>query len=414
MPENRDSIPLSIDFGSIGLFRIILYTALTITGGYAVFEILYGSDEKAVFDGLMFIGFAIAVILVNRGVYTRVIIHLSVGVGVIGLLSMLTKYNEILLWTPAVAVPAFALLGKRGGVYWIITIALGLLSALMYDHFLGEHLYSLKMSVTSMLSYTIIMLIVYFYFMKAEEQALALLKETARRERLEMAKMLAGGIAHLINNEMQSIISRASLLKMKAPIDMMGDLEKIEKTGFSASRHVNELLAFAKGGKYQLEVLNIGELLEFALNRIRKKMPDSSVAINLQEVSVQQSCKGDPDQLRQALVNIIENAIEASSEGGNVAIMVDNVELRSDSDTKLVDGNYLVVSVLDEGEGIPKASLDKIFDPFFSTKFTGRGLGLAAVFGIIKNHGGKIEVESQEGEGTTFRVWLRAEMENEN
>ncbi|MES0371415.1 MAG: ATP-binding protein [Mariprofundaceae bacterium] len=412
MAENRDSIPLTIDFGSIDLFRILLYTALIFTSGYALFDFFNGSYGKAVMELLMFIGFLITTIMVSRGIYTRAILHLSVGTGVAGQMSMLAQFNEISFWAPTIAVSAFALLGKRAGACWSIFIGLCLLSIYLYDHLIGAHIFSHRMSVTSLLSFAVVMLVIYFYFKKAEEQALALLKETAKRERLEMAELLAGGIAHLINNEMQTVISRASLLKMQAPEAMMSGLDKIEKTGFTASRHANELLAFAKAGKYRSVVLNAGELLESAVNRIREEMPDSSVVIDLHRDAFQYYCKGDSDQLIQALANVVKNAVEVSPESGRVDIRIDRKELKGISDIMLPDGSYLVISVQDEGEGIPDASLDKIFDPFFSTKFTGRGLGLAAAFGIVKNHGGEIEVESEAGKGSTFRVWLRAEMEN--
>jgi PAS domain S-box-containing protein len=231
-------------------------------------------------------------------------------------------------------------------------------------------------------------------------------------QKMESIGILAGGIAHNFNNILMGVQGRTSLMKMdKDPShpdhEHLISIEGYVKNGVVLTR---DLLGFARGGKYEVKPTDLNALIKHEnrmFGRTKKEVRvQGKFAKNLWAVEI------DQGQIRQALLNLYVNAWQAMPIGGNLYIQTENATL-DEKYTKpftVAPGKYVKVSVTDTGVGMDDVTREKIFDPFFSTKDVGQGsgLGLASVYGIIKNHGGFINVYSEKGAGSTFNIYLPA------
>jgi signal transduction histidine kinase/CheY-like chemotaxis protein len=227
-----------------------------------------------------------------------------------------------------------------------------------------------------------------------------------RTERMESISILAGGIAHDFNNILTAILGSVNLAKMHVVDSLVKEkLVKIEKASIQAKDLTQQLLTFSKGGAPIKKVTSLVELIKdsttFALRGSKVKC-QFSIPKTLWPAEV------DEGQIGQMISNLLINADQAMPEGGTVQVQAENVVISSDCEVPLNPGRYIQISVEDQGIGIPKQYLTKIFDPYFTTKQEGSGLGLATSYSIIKNHGGCITVESHVGVGTMFHVYLPA------
>jgi PAS domain S-box-containing protein len=236
-------------------------------------------------------------------------------------------------------------------------------------------------------------------------------EERLRATKLESVGILAGGIAHDFNNILTSVFANIGLAKMfsakdpSANVSVVERLSAAEKACLRARDLTKQLLTFAKGGapvKSTTSIASIiGDTVEFALRgssvRCCLHIPE-----NLWPVVV------DEGQISQVLQNLVINAEQAMLEGGVIDVTVANESILSPSDLPLKPGNYVRVSVTDQGIGIPQDHLSKIFDPYFTTKQKGSGLGLATTYSIIKRHEGHINVSSALGKGACFTLYLPA------
>lgn len=233
-----------------------------------------------------------------------------------------------------------------------------------------------------------------------------------RSQRMEAIGTLAGGIAHDFNNLLMGIQGNASLLlfnKDAAHPDYI-HLKNIEKYVLQGSDLTNQLLGFARGGKYEVEVMNLNEILNRE-NRLFTRAK-KEIVIHEQYEKTLWPVKVSKGQMEQVLLNLYINAWQAMPEGGDVYVQTNNIFLDEDfvRPYQISPGKYVKISITDTGTGMDKATLQRIFEPFFTTKKMGRGigLGLSSVYGIIKNHGGFIDVQSEKGEGTSFYIYLPA------
>jgi len=230
-------------------------------------------------------------------------------------------------------------------------------------------------------------------------------EEMLKVEKLEAIGVLAGGIAHDFNNLLTSVIGNLSFaeLQLKPEDDIFEPLIEAKKASRQASQLTQQLLTFSKGGAPIKESASISELIEdtasFALRGSKIKY-ESFLPNNLWPVKI------DRGQISQVINNLIINANQAMPEGGIIRISGQNVTIKANNGLPLKKRRYVKISVKDQGIGIPRKNLDKIFDPYFTTKKTGNGLGLASSYSIIKKHGGHIEVESEVEVGTTFHIYL--------
>ncbi len=235
-------------------------------------------------------------------------------------------------------------------------------------------------------------------------------EELQKVEKIESLSLLAGGIAHDFNNFLTAILNNISLAKLYAEFGdkVIERLTEAEKASMRAKELTQQLLEFSKGKTTFKKTISIGELLKETVNFT---LSGSSVwrefyiPENLWLVEV------DESQINQVIQNLVINAEQAMTEGGIIEVRAENVTIESSNGMPLQTGNYVKISIKDQGIGISKEHLTKIFDPYFTTKETGSGLGLATSYSIIKNHDGYINVESELGIGTTFSIYLPAAKE---
>lgn len=224
--------------------------------------------------------------------------------------------------------------------------------------------------------------------------------------KMEGLSLLAGGIAHDFNNYLTVIRGHATLLLDNSSLDseVHRSMEGIEGAAVRANRLANQLLTFAKGGAPAKEAHSVADLLDrslaFSLSGSQVRL-DSHCPDDLWWVGV------DADQMSQVFQNLALNSVYAMPGGGVLRVRASNVQVESGS-AQLKKGSYVLIEVRDSGRGIPPAILPKIFDPYFTTKPGGTGLGLATVYSIVTRHQGRVEVESVENLGTTFRIYLPA------
>jgi len=242
---------------------------------------------------------------------------------------------------------------------------------------------------------------------KFEEERKKMEEELQKMDRLEAIGILAGGIAHDFNNLLTGIIGNLSLAELYVkPGDTLFEIVKrAQKASMHASQLTQQLLTFSKGGAPIKETVFISELLTDAATlalrgsnvRCESYLPDDLWPVEI-----------DKGQIGQVINNLIINADQAMPEGGIIKIRAENISRGEHNSLPLKEGKYVEISVKDQGTGLPKELLSKIFDPYFTTKQKGSGLGLATCYSIIKKHGGYISVESELGVGTTFTFFLPA------
>ncbi len=232
-------------------------------------------------------------------------------------------------------------------------------------------------------------------------------EELLKARRLDSIGLLAGGIAHDFNNLLTAILGNISLAKMNAPRDdkVFGRLLEAEKASMRASDLTHQLLTFAKGGAPIKRTASIAELLidsaSFALSGSNVKC-GFALPADLWPADI------DEGQISQVINNVIINADHSMTEGGIISVRAQNVVIGAAHRLPLKEGRYIKISIEDHGTGIPEELLPKIFDPYFTTKPKGTGLGLATCYSIIKRHEGLITAESQIGAGSTFYIYLPA------
>ncbi len=232
-------------------------------------------------------------------------------------------------------------------------------------------------------------------------------REVLKFSKLESVGILAGGIAHDFNNFLMAILGNISVAKMYTkPGDKIGEkLTEAEKASLRARDLTRQLLIFSMGGVPIKKILSIAEVIKdsalFAL-RGSKVRCEFSIPADLWPVEV------DEGQINQVINNLVINADQAMPEGGIIEVCAENSTIDANYGFPVKEGEYIKISIKDPGVGIPEEYLTKIFDPYFTTKQKGSGLGLATAYSIIKNHQGYITLESKTREGTTFYVYLPA------
>ncbi len=225
--------------------------------------------------------------------------------------------------------------------------------------------------------------------------------------KMESVGILAGGIAHDFNNILTAILANLSLLQLD--LEGMPEQSRMLDEAVRATKRASDLtlqlLTFAKGGDPVRTAVHLNEIVQEATDFARHgsgvksqfEMPGNLWAANV-----------DKAQISQVIQNLVINATQAMPHGGTLRISAVNEHVAAGFHPALAEGDYIRISVADTGEGIQRENLKRIFDPYFTTKPQGHGLGLATVFSIISRHQGHIEVTSAPGMGTTFTFWLPA------
>jgi CheY-like chemotaxis protein len=229
--------------------------------------------------------------------------------------------------------------------------------------------------------------------------------ELLRNQKLESLGVLAGGIAHDFNNILTAIMGNISFAKLDTDTSFSSyaSLERAEKACQRAAELAKQLLVFAKGGQPIKKVISLDHLVK------------DIVALTLSGTNVQgiidfpeslYAVEADEGQISQSLHNIIINAVQAMPGGGKLVVHGENITVHNSAQLGLPTGSYILISFKDEGCGISEVDQKKIFDPYFTTKAEGTGLGLASAYSCIAKHGGRIVVNSSVGKGSTFTIIL--------
>ena len=245
-----------------------------------------------------------------------------------------------------------------------------------------------------------------------EQEHIKLLAQLQQAQKMEAIGTLAGGIAHDFNNLLMAIQGRASIMLMNKDSSHpdIRHLKGIEDDIESAADLTRQLLGFARGGKYEVRPTDLNEVIKKQNRMFGRTKKEISIRGKYEKDLW--SVEVDRGQFEQVLLNLYVNAWQAMPGGGDLYLKTENVTINR-TDVKpfsIEPGRYVKISVTDTGVGMDKKTREKIFEPFFTTKEMGRGtgLGLASAYGIIKNHGGFINVYSEKGHGATFNIYLPA------
>jgi two-component system, cell cycle sensor histidine kinase and response regulator CckA len=235
-------------------------------------------------------------------------------------------------------------------------------------------------------------------------------EQLLQSQKLEAIGRLAGGVAHDFNNMLTAIGGYTSLALEYADggTPLRADLEEIGKATDRAATLTRQLLAFSRKQVLKPELLNLnGIVLE--LESMLRPLIGEDVALTTRLEPALGPIQADPGQLHQVVMNLVVNARDAMPAGGSVTIQTANADVDGDNDDSIEPGRYVTLTVRDTGEGIDERTLAQIFEPFFTTKESGKGtgLGLATVYGIVKQSGGYVAVESEVGIGSAFTIYLR-------
>lgn len=234
--------------------------------------------------------------------------------------------------------------------------------------------------------------------------------ELLKMQKLESIGVLAGGLAHDFNNILSAILGNASLGVLLAepqhPVkELLGGIQQAARR---ASDLTQQLLTFSKGGTPVLRSTEVGALVKESTQFLLR---GSSTQVWFDLPEGLPRVLADPGQLSQVVQNLVLNAVQAMDHGGRLRVGAEEVVWEGEGGPPLPPGRYVRLEFADIGPGIDPAHLDKIFEPYFTTKPTGSGLGLSIVYSIVKNHRGWVQVESRLGEGTAFLVWLPVSLE---
>ena len=250
----------------------------------------------------------------------------------------------------------------------------------------------------------------------AAEEKKRLLEQLQRAQKMEVIGILAGGVAHDLNNVLSGMVSYPELILMKLPENspLKNPIRTIQKSGERAANIVQDLLTLARRGVAVAEIVNLNEVINDYLKSPEYEM----LRINHPGIKMERdlspdllSISGSPVHLAKTVMNLISNAAEAISTAGVILIKTENryIDTPIKGYDDIEEGDYVVLQIMDNGIGISTDDINRIFEPFYTKKVMGRsgtGLGMAVVWGTVKDHNGYIDIQSIEGQGTTVTVYL--------
>lgn len=235
-------------------------------------------------------------------------------------------------------------------------------------------------------------------------------QQLLQSQKMEAIGRLAGGLAHDLNNVMTAIISCSSFLLMDLDQEdpLRHDAEEIKKAGNRGADLIRQIMAFSRKQVLQPKVLDLNATIVDVEEMLRRLIGED-IHLNTILESELGRVKADNGQIEQLIMNVAVNARDAMPEGGNLTIETKNVSLHESYATRhglMQPGPYVTLAVSDTGIGMDDETKSHIFEPFFTTKEKGTGLGLSTVYGIVKQSGGYIRVDTEPGQGTTFKIYL--------
>jgi len=229
--------------------------------------------------------------------------------------------------------------------------------------------------------------------------------ENFKHEKLNSISLLAGGIAHDFNNMLTAILGNLSVARMNMAADDENakKLLAAETAALQAKSLTQQLLTFSKGGVPSLEITTIDQVVEESAQFVLR---GSNVKCEVKKEKGLWAVDADKGQISQVVNNLIINADQAMPSGGTITVKLRNCILRNAEVPGLKPGKYVCIEVADQGIGIRPENMKRVFDPYFTTKDDGNGLGLASSYSIVRSHFGAIRVESEVDRGTSFYVYL--------
>jgi nitrogen-specific signal transduction histidine kinase/CheY-like chemotaxis protein len=245
-----------------------------------------------------------------------------------------------------------------------------------------------------------------------EEEKIKLEAQLQRAQRLVSIGTLASGFAHNFNNLLMGIMANISIMLLDIDSDHQHYkyLKNIEKQIINGSKLAGQLTGYARVGKYEVKPIDLNTLLKEISNTFKMAKKEIRIHQSLTENIIK--IEADVGQIEQALLNLFVNAADAMPKGGELFIETMNV---TDKDItgkpyRPKPGSYVLLTIKDTGIGMDRMTQERIFEPFFTTKSLaeGTGLGLSSTYGIVKGHGGFIDVDSEKGHGATFRLYFPA------
>ncbi|HOJ42895.1 MAG TPA: PAS domain S-box protein, partial [Syntrophorhabdaceae bacterium] len=253
---------------------------------------------------------------------------------------------------------------------------------------------------------------------KAEEEKKRLEMQFLQAQKLESIGRLAGGVAHDFNNILSVIIGYGEIIfnKLEQSDPIRDYVKQIVDAGKRAAGLTNQLLAFSRKQILKPKLIDLNDLIK-NLEKMLKRMIGEDIELKLALSDNLPDIYADSTQMEQILMNLAVNARDAMPQGGRLTIETSLIEVNENHAEEYIwlkPGRYVLLIVSDTGAGISEKDLENIFEPFYTTKEMGTGLGLATVYGIVKQSGGNIFVESKEGVGTTFKIYLPPAKEMKN
>ncbi len=245
-------------------------------------------------------------------------------------------------------------------------------------------------------------------------QEIELQLQLQQASKMDAVGRLAGGVAHDFNNLLQAILGFTEILLAgtRENDSQYNDLKQIERAAKRAADLTRQLLAFSRKQRIEPRVVDINQLVT-AMEAMLRRLMGEDIDIVRQLAPDLRNVLADPSQIEQVIMNLAINARDAMPQGGRLTFKTGTVTLQANDTTQIPEshpGTFVCLTVSDTGTGIPQELIHRIFEPFFTTKGQGKGtgLGLAVIYGIVKQNAGWINVESQVGQGSTFKVYLPA------
>jgi len=356
--------------------------------------------------------FIVAQWFIRHQYYVEQTVAVMMLVFLLGSLVLLWNDELMLPWISVVVVIGFGFMGTQNGRLWAVFTIFCVIGVFILDLTSAEPLYSVLMAMNLIVSCIVLAFIIDYAYLQLQKGQEQLLQETAKQERLEIAERFSKNMAHLINNEMQAVIGFAEIMQFKVKDHGLQQYcEQIVASAEKTSQHANQLSAFVETVPNDFSIIDFQVLVESVVQVWKKKLP-KNIHIHMSWQTGAQSCKGSAVLLKDMILSVLDNAAEAIGRiqgeyEGKVQIVLDHETLNEPfAKSQLSKGKYIVLSIIDNGGGVAESLQEKLFEPFVTTEFLGRGLGLAKAYGIAKQHSGMIELSSSSSSGSVFKLWI--------